>query len=569
MSSRRERHVLFGHLVLVALALPAMIWVCSIPTPSMAILGALVFGVLYLVYILAWTTAGSRYGSYLILLGLGWSPISLLSLWSTFILLANKGVAGYVVPALMLAYLAHIAGRGLLRAWQWLGAPPPDMQKRLDRERGTYNLSAHLTLFGDSGQGDGRSSPVGKIRSRWWIGVIYILPLLIVTSLAWTLLARTGLSLSDRLGILAWYVFSMLTSAAALSYWQQLHWVRLWERDLERPVLVRQLAYRYRPKKFWSARRGLGAGMLLLVLGSLWLLSSPPGPYNRGENGLWLGIEWTQQPSSAAEVEALAALLQKHQVRYLYVYTTYFTQEGQPRHKITAEAAAFVRQIKRAYPESVVLAWVGIPLPAIDLESPLDRAQVVELCGQLVRESGFDGLHLDAEPVQDGSAGFLRLLEEVRVDGGPETTLSIAGEPWRPQTHWIRLPYLDSGNKWSGAYYREVAKRVDQIAVMTYGSGLPMEGLYEIWLWAQVAQVAQSVRGIEVDLVFGVPSYKEPSPAHDPRAEHLESGLNGVRRGISWLPASLRENVHGVAPYAAWEMGEQEWAIFRQQWLEE
>lgn len=156
-----------------------------------------------------------------------------------------------------------------------------------------------------------------------------------------------------------------------------------------------------------------------------------------------------------------------------------------PRYWIAENLSYFARELKRFYPEVQVLAWVGIPTPTlgrgeVNLDDPAVRNQIVAWCVQLTAPDGIDGLHLNAEPVPDGSTSFLLLLDDLRQAIGPRARLSVAGEDVLPQPWGLRLPYL-AQVKWGMGFYHEVAQRVDQIALMSYDSGLPLAGVYGLW----------------------------------------------------------------------------------------
>lgn len=302
-----------------------------------------------------------------------------------------------------------------------------------------------------------------------------------------------------------------------------------------------------------------------------WALLPIPGPYNRGENGLWMGIEWFQGDSSPAQRSALRSHISDGQIRYLFVYTTWITAEGTPRHSFSKDAGDKVRQLRSLAPQSLWLAWVGIPLTTlgrgpVDLENPEVRTRIALLCRQLVQEIGFDGVHLDAEPVPDGSLSFLLLLDEVREATGEEAFISIAGEDLFPLLAGRRWPYLHQV-KWSASYYKEVSQRVDQIVVMTYDSAMPLGIMYELWLGWQVQEITRSLGNTETDLLFGIATYEETTWTHMPWAENIQTGLRGIRRGVGMLPQVLQKKVRGVALYAEWATEPSEWRVYQQLWV--
>lgn len=298
----------------------------------------------------------------------------------------------------------------------------------------------------------------------------------------------------------------------------------------------------------------------------------PGAYYNRGENAVWLGIEWVNDTHTLGEIEALAKKLKQHQIRYVFVFTSYLKPDGE-FNPTYAHAATFIQRLKAAYPEVVVLAWLGLPLTNsdgfdagyVDLEQPGTRSRIAVFSARLLKEANFDGVHLDPEPVFSGDANVLALLEEAREAIGSEAILSIATRRIVPLLADAPVPFIGQV-AWRASYYREIANRVDQIAVMTYDSALPTPGLYQQFVRFQVIQVSRAVDGTGVQLLIGIPSSEEKTRTHNPAAENITSGLRGVIAGLNDAEARP-ENVSGVAVYPYWEMDETEWKGYASLWL--
>ena len=136
--------------------------------------------------------------------------------------------------------------------------------------------------------------------------------------------------------------------------------------------------------------------------------SFPGSHFNTGRNAAWLGVEWSMEPHTVEEVAALAADLRARQVSTIYAYVSYLKPGGtfNPTYE---HAVEFVSNLKQAAPHVRVQAWLGIPLavPAgvpiasgyVDLSDTAIRRVIVVFSQFAVRDLGFDGVHLDAEPV--------------------------------------------------------------------------------------------------------------------------------------------------------------------------
>jgi hypothetical protein len=295
--------------------------------------------------------------------------------------------------------------------------------------------------------------------------------------------------------------------------------------------------------------------------------------FNRGANAAWLGVEWVKEPHGNDEIAALADDLKRREIGYIFVFASYLRADGQfnPTYSYAAE---FTRALRGIQPGLNIQAWIGLPLNRpqllggsgyVDLSDATTRRRIVEFCAALIRQGGFDGVHLDPEPVPTDDLDVLTLLDEVRRAIGPNSTLSIAARRIWPVFSDLVPPFAGQV-AWRASYYREVARRVDQIAVMTYDSGLPLPQLYRQWVRFQVIELSRALNGIDIDLFLGIPTSEEKTWTHWSNAENMESGLQGVIDGLN--DADARPSaVTGVAIYPYWETDATEWATYESLWL--
>ena len=328
------------------------------------------------------------------------------------------------------------------------------------------------------------------------------------------------------------------------------------------------------------------AGVLLLLLALLALLrgcvlrpaaSLPGAQYNVGANAAWLSIAWVNEAQSPAAIAALAQELRAHQISDAYVYVSYLRPSGQFGETF-AHAAAFTRAMNAEAPGIRLQAWLGVPMRwhggligaesgHAELSDAQTRRAIASFAERIVREGGFDGVHLDPEPAEDGDPHLLTLLEETRAALDPEMVLSIATPRIRPVGAELPLPEVGPP-LWSASYYREVAARVDQIALMTYDSALPHAALYRHWGRFQVISLSRALEGMEVEVLIGIPTSREETFTHRVVAETMESGLLGTIDGLN--DASARpKTITGVAIYPHWETTPEDWRTYRRLWLGE
>lgn len=301
--------------------------------------------------------------------------------------------------------------------------------------------------------------------------------------------------------------------------------------------------------------------------------SVPRKHLKSSSNAVWLGVEWVMEDHSRDEIIALADELAEHQVRYVFVFVSYLRCDGK-FNPTYAHAGQFISTLRASEPMLNVQAWIGLPLTqsgpfsmgCVNLQDPATRQKIALFSGYLVHQEGFDGIHLDPEPVRSGDINVLVLLDEVRSVLGRARDLSIASRRIQPFFSHISVPLL--GNwAWRASYYREVAKRVDQVIVMTYDSSLPLPQLYRRWVHRQVLELTRVLQGLDVEVLIGVPTSEERTWTHWPSAENIVSGLQGVLDGLGDVEA-YSDTVKGVAIYPYWETDRTEWATYRRLWLE-
>jgi hypothetical protein len=176
----------------------------------------------------------------------------------------------------------------------------------------------------------------------------------------------------------------------------------------------------------------------------------------------------------------------------------------------------------------------------------------------LVDHPRFCGVHVNIEPLPSGDTNFLVFLQELRSALPPGKLLSIAAYP--PPTRWH--PYSDV--HWDEGYFREVARRSDQLAVMRYDAGQRIPKAYQRLMADWTHEVLAWSDGKAV--LLGVPTYDDTGVEyHHAAVENLTNALLGVHRGLCRQP--LPANYQGVAIYCDWETSDREWAYFREHFL--
>lgn len=141
----------------------------------------------------------------------------------------------------------------------------------------------------------------------------------------------------------------------------------------------------------------------------------------------------------------------------------------------------------------------------------------------------------------------------------PFDVLSVAAYPPPTLFHRVRSVH------WERSYYRDVARRADQLVVMMYDTALRLQKFYR-WLMTQWTREVL-LWSAPKEVLLGLPAYDDAHTAyHRPRVENLQNALWGIHGGLLSFPR-LPSHYQGIALYSGWEMEPHEWALWRRQFL--
>ncbi|GAB3836460.1 hypothetical protein [Kribbella italica] len=297
-----------------------------------------------------------------------------------------------------------------------------------------------------------------------------------------------------------------------------------------------------------------------------------PQALTRGQDAVWLGHAWVDGRKTAVDVTALAKRLSTTGVRDLYVHAGPLEHDGSlPLTEVSPKARWFTDAMSKAAPGVRVQGWLGDVVqpaknPGMDLDDQAVRDRVTA-SSEAVLDQGFDGIHFDFEPVRSGSQGFLAVLDQVhQLTAARNVPLSVAAAQIDPlwKLNAVPLAIADEGKWWSQDYFAEVARRVEQIAVMSYDTAMPLESLYGGYV-AKQTQLALEVTPDRVDLLMGLPAYWENNPSHWGNAETVEAAVRGARLGLG---SSTKQNF-GLAIYVDFTATEADWTAYGNGWVKQ
>ncbi|MEU9630939.1 glycosyl hydrolase family 18 protein [Streptomyces luteogriseus] len=332
-------------------------------------------------------------------------------------------------------------------------------------------------------------------------------------------------------------------------------------------------------RRRWIRRTALAVVLVLLVplLAALAALrinytgDPADGTYTRNRDALWLGHAWVDGRKKDADVDALARRLKDTGIRDLYVHSGPLEHDGTLPKPAYPKARWFIDAVHEKLPGVRVQAFLGDVLASENsegmlLNDPGTRAAVVRSARQVL-DTGYEGIHIDLEPMPSGDRDFLTLLDSLRRETrSRDAQLSVAAHQIDPlpHLHTVFGLFTEHPKWWSQEFFGQVARRVDQIAVMSYDTAQPLEGTYGGFV-AQQTSLALEVTPPSTDLLMGLPFYYESNFSHWGHAETVPAAVRGVRLGLSRTDAD-RANF-GVALYIDFAATEADWRAYKEDWV--
>lgn len=308
----------------------------------------------------------------------------------------------------------------------------------------------------------------------------------------------------------------------------------------------------------------------------LWWLPEPPGEVKSwGINAIWLRHQWVGESRSEADYDRLAARLQEADISDAFFHSGPFAGDGTVDPALYTNARTLAAELHERVPRLRIQAYLGQverrgggPL---ELDDEQTRRNVVETAA-IFLDLGFDGIHYDIEPIYPGDESFLRLLEDTHwLTKARGKTLSTAIEQLEmaPGVQRLASKVVDRYHDPTKKFLRQVARRVDQVAIMTYDTGLPadfMFGAHMAWQTEHVVKTVHKATNGRTTVFMGIPTYDYNEAGFRPWAENVRSGVRGARKGLARLPKAQRANV-GLALYPEWTMSDDDWDRFVDDWV--
>jgi hypothetical protein len=321
----------------------------------------------------------------------------------------------------------------------------------------------------------------------------------------------------------------------------------------------------------------LGAGLIaasMLPMAGAWLLyryAPVAAPATDAPNAVWAGHHWVGQAHGEEAYDDLATHLRRHRISDVYFHVGPLSADGLIPPGKYSYAGRLLEAMRERAPEIMLHAWIGQVEKRgggpLDISDGTTRANIVATAGAFA-ELGFDGIHYNIEPIRSGDPHLLALLEDsasVTRDRGRFLSMATDELTPLPGLEYLAHLFVRQAGLWRADYYREVAARTDQVAVMMYDTAIPLDWMYGAVVAWETWRLREIV-GPETTLFMGVPTYEDEHFGFHPEAENMHSGLRGIGIGLALDSSSAGESV-GAAVYANWTTDEAEWEIWRRHWL--
>jgi hypothetical protein len=322
----------------------------------------------------------------------------------------------------------------------------------------------------------------------------------------------------------------------------------------------------------WGAAFVLGLAGIFLADTWVWWQSEPHA-HGTATNALWARHQWVGEAHTEAQYRELAGTLRQNKITDVFFHAGPLAADGSVSPRLYAHAGELIAAMRRLAPGVHAQAYLGQirgqgEKGVLRLDDPVVRARIVETDTTLL-DLGFDGVHYDIEPVYSDDTAFLDLLDRTRdLTRARGRILSVSLEQLTLvdalQPVFLALPRGGTDHypaRPTEAYLLEVAKRADQIAIMTYDTELPTESLVGRHFAWHTEQTMKLI-GDRVTVFMGVPTYRPVTGW----AEDLGTSLRGVRRGLDAL-GRRPAKPYGIGIYAEWTTSPADWARYRALWF--
>jgi hypothetical protein len=311
---------------------------------------------------------------------------------------------------------------------------------------------------------------------------------------------------------------------------------------------------------------------LLALAVFLWWTRDPGDDQrSRGVNALWAAHTWVGDDHTDAEYRDFAAQMRRNDISDVFFHAGPLEADGSVPAAKVRYADELIAAMERYAPELRAQAYLGqIEDRAggiLDLDDPRVRDGVLATAEDML-DAGFEGIHYDIEPIYPGDESFLELLDQTHTlarSRGAVVSVALEQMEVMPLAQRLLGAVTRDYHDPTENFLKDVAERVDQVAIMTYDTALPTGWLFGAHVAWQTERVVETI-GSDVTVFIGVPTYEDESLKFHSRAENVKSGVRGVRKGLDRVDDDRSRNV-GIAIFAEWTTTAHEWEAYADAWV--
>jgi hypothetical protein len=304
--------------------------------------------------------------------------------------------------------------------------------------------------------------------------------------------------------------------------------------------------------------------LIVIVVAGFFLAHQASGPAagwatSSGHDGLWLGPGWLSGSGSAGSPggrAGLAARIRASGVADVYVPAGQVSATGQLAPPPGTEA--FLGWFRRTFPHVQVCAWLTgtVGRGHLDLDDSATQQAVVASARSLLA-AGFTGISYDLAPVSSGDAGLLAVLDQTRALH--PAVLSVDTPKLEPLTGMALPAALIMRHPvfWTSGYLKQVASRVNQVAVLGFDTGVPLSSWYSGYVKRETSVALQAVPA-RVGLVIA-------APANGGSNESVAATIHGARVALT-AAGRARSASFGVGLYTEGTAAASDWSAYQADW---